>query len=538
MSRRRTIGLSALLILAGVLALGAAPFAWDDSPAAQVDPTQQQQTIDALIAERFTQTAVVQQQLGMTQTAEAATLFAPTLTAAFAATVDAAFNQALTATAIPLATATAEALSQTMPGVLAALNAVAEERSQTITRWLGENQVTLEVMLAANDLATADSAALAKLLPSLLAGQDRFRALFVYDIEGRVLAASGDAPPLASVADQPYFRASLQGPLTQPPALDTTSGTLTMIVTRPIFADSGQTVGVLAGAVDLNTLAALFATPTDYETQLASLLGVSLEATDYLVAGATHTALAPLELTALPRLDSSGIARALAGENSTGTYNDAAGTPVVGAFRWMPALNAALLVEVPLSRAVMLASSLPTPTPTPTITPTPLPASPTPRPEIFPTNTVAQVQIAEQVFEHGRMFWIRHTRQIWVMVNVPPDVPGGDWFCYNDTFVEGEPEIDPSLVPPEGTYQPRRGFGKLWRNRPDLKSALGWAITPEFELTSNYTYIAGGYVQDNQYFPGPGEHRLTTLYNESISFFEQDIRGDCLGGTWRMTGIP
>ena len=538
MSRRRTIGLPALLILASVLALGAVPFAWENGPAAQIDPTQQQQTIDAIIAERFTQTAVVQQQLGMTQTAEAATLFAPTLTAAFVATVDAAFNQALTATAAPLATATAEALSQTMPGLLAALNAVADERAQTIIRWLGENQVTLEVMLTANDLATADGAALSDLLPSLLAGQDRFRALFVYDIEGRVLAATGEAPVLASVADQPYFRASLQGPLTQPPTLDLSSGELLMIVTRPIFADSGQTVGVLAGVVDLNTLAALFAAPTEYESRLASLLGISLETTDYLVSGATHTALAPAELSALPRLDSAGIARALAGENSTGTYNDVTGTPVVGAFRWVPALNAALLVEVPLSRAVTLAPALPTPTPTPTITPTPLPASATPRPEIFPTNTVAQVQIAEQVFEHGRMFWIRHTRQIWVMVNVPPDAPGGDWFCYNDTFIEGEPEIDPSLVPPEGTYQPRRGFGKLWRNHPELKSALGWAITPEFELTSNYTYIAGGYVQDNQYFPGPGEHRLTTLYNESISFFEQDIRGDCLGGTWRMTDVP
>ena len=159
----------------------------------------------------------------------------------------------------------------------------------------------------------------------------------------------------------------------------------------------------------------------------------------------------------------------------------------------------------------------------------------TPRPDIFPTDTVADVQLAEQVFEHGRMFWIRHTRQIWVMVNVPPDNPGGDWFCYNDTYQEGEPEIDESLVPPEGLFQPRRGFGKLWRTHPELQEGLGWAITPEFELTSQYTYIAGGYVQDGQYFPGPGEHRLTTLYDESISFFESDIRGDCQGGTWRMT---
>ncbi len=180
-----------------------------------------------------------------------------------------------------------------------------------------------------------------------------------------------------------------------------------------------------------------------------------------------------------------------------------------------------------------------TPTPSATASPatvSPALPSPTPQPAGFPTNVAAQVQIAEQVFEHGRMFWIRHSRQIWVMVNVPQDnTTGGDWFCYNDTFQEGETEIDTSLVPPEGQYQPRRGFGKLWRSRDDLKNTLGWALTPEFELTSNYTYIAGGYVQGGQYLPGPGEHRLTTLYYEVISFFEADIRGDCQGGTWRMT---
>ncbi|MBI5957468.1 MAG: hypothetical protein HY866_01945 [Chloroflexi bacterium] len=176
--------------------------------------------------------------------------------------------------------------------------------------------------------------------------------------------------------------------------------------------------------------------------------------------------------------------------------------------------------------------------PTPTLLPVIATAAlltPTPRPDIFPTNVVAQVQLAEQVFEHGRMFWIRHSRQIWVMVNVPPDNAGGDWYCYNDTFQEGEAETDPDLVPPDGMLQPRRGFGKLWRSHPELLNGLGWATTPEFELNSAYSYIAGGYVDNANYFPGPGEHRLTTLYGESISYFESDIRGDCLGGTWRMT---
>jgi len=539
MSRRLTIGIPAFLILLSLLALGAAPLAWGDGAARQVDLTRQQQTVDAMVHSRFTQTAEVQQQIDLTQTAQAATLFAPTLTAAFEATVDAAFNQALTATAAPQMTATAGAFTQAMPGVVVALQAIADGRMENITRWLGENQTTLQTMLETASLAGLEGEALSDLLASSLAAQDRFGALFVYDIAGAVLAATDPGLAGTQVAGQPYFRASLTGPLTQAPALEMPGGMLVMVVTRPIFDGGGQTVGVLAGLVNLATLDGLFTGPTAHEQQAAASLGVDIAASSYLVSGANRTVLAPAELAGESRVDSSGIARALAGESGAAPYSDWRGETVAGAFRWVPSLNVALLVEVPMSRAVQLAALLPTPTPTPTITPTLLPASPTPRPDIFPTNTVAQVQVAEQVFEHGRMFWIRHTRQIWVMVNVPQDnSTGGDWFCYNDTFQEGEAEIDASLVPPEGQYQPRRGFGKLWRARDDLNNRLGWALTPEFELTSNYTYIAGGTVQGGQYLPGPGEHRLTTLYHEVISFFEADIRGDCQGGTWRMTAAP
>lgn len=201
------------------------------------------------------------------------------------------------------------------------------------------------------------------------------------------------------------------------------------------------------------------------------------------------------------------------------------------------------------------ASSTPALSPTPDASPTPSPTStpliivtpgaepspqgplvtPTGLPALFPTTVVADVPVAEQVFEGGRMFWIRHNRQVWVMIASEDDPNRGDWFCYYDIFVEGEQELDPNLIPPDGLYQPRRGFGKLWRTKPELKEALGWAKTPEFELTSTYRYIAGGEVVNGEYFPGPGEHRLTTLYNDLISFYEGDVRGDCQGGTWRMT---
>lgn len=47
-----------------------------------------------------------------------------------------------------------------------------------------------------------------------------------------------------------------------------------------------------------------------------------------------------------------------------------------------------------------------------------------------------------------------------------------------DTFVEGEPESDPTIVPPAGLYQPIRGFGKLWWTNASVRDRLGWATGP------------------------------------------------------------
>jgi hypothetical protein len=142
----------------------------------------------------------------------------------------------------------------------------------------------------------------------------------------------------------------------------------------------------------------------------------------------------------------------------------------------------------------------------------------------FPTPTLSQIQIAEQVFQNGRMMWIQPRKQIWVMIDNGSG--RGQWMIYEDTFQEGEPESDPSLTPPDGLYQPLRGFGKLWRENTALKDGLGWGTTPEFGYVSNYEYHPGGSVDaQNQYVPGPGYHILFSLYQEKFQFNEAD-------GTW------
>ncbi|MFN8531017.1 MAG: hypothetical protein U0670_20630 [Anaerolineae bacterium] len=153
----------------------------------------------------------------------------------------------------------------------------------------------------------------------------------------------------------------------------------------------------------------------------------------------------------------------------------------------------------------------------------------TPIPPNFPTPLVARIQVVEQLYEHGRMFWLEPNREIWVLVVTAEG--RGTWTVYQDTWEEGvDPESDPSLTPPDGLIQPHRGFGKLWREVPGVREALGWAASAEFGYLSDYQYVAGGSIDANgQYVPGPGYHVLYSLYGEQFRFNEVD-------STWQLGG--
>lgn len=149
----------------------------------------------------------------------------------------------------------------------------------------------------------------------------------------------------------------------------------------------------------------------------------------------------------------------------------------------------------------------------------------TPTTDPMPAPVFNRIQVAEQVFEHGRMFWVQPRQQIWVMIESGPGK--GTWQVYEDTFVDGEAETDPSMTPPPNMFQPERGFGKLWRTNQAVRDTLGWALTPEFGYVSNYEYHYGGTVDaQNQYVAGPGYQVLFSLYNERFQFNEAD-------GTWQ-----
>lgn len=157
---------------------------------------------------------------------------------------------------------------------------------------------------------------------------------------------------------------------------------------------------------------------------------------------------------------------------------------------WQDVPSAAIAADAP-APAAAVDISLPTPTP---LAPEPLSGDPPAdlfRPEggfaSFWENSpriqqdlgwAMQAQpvqggAAIQRFDNGVMVWVQENGRIYAFLN------DGTWRSYEDTFREGDPERDPAFGPPPGKQQPERGFGKVWRENPDLRDAIGWALAKE-----------------------------------------------------------
>ncbi len=149
---------------------------------------------------------------------------------------------------------------------------------------------------------------------------------------------------------------------------------------------------------------------------------------------------------------------------------------------------------------------------------TPASAPPTATPDPFPTPVRAQVYVAEQRFEGGWMLWLQPVAQIWLLT---VDDGAHVWTARGDSFVDGEAESDPQIAPPAGKLQPVRGFGKLWREDPQVRHVLGWALAAERGYMAHYEYHHGGHLNAaGKYEPAPGFHRVRSDSGAVFMFFE------------------
>jgi hypothetical protein len=144
-----------------------------------------------------------------------------------------------------------------------------------------------------------------------------------------------------------------------------------------------------------------------------------------------------------------------------------------------------------------------TPTPPSCDTPPPLPFGPIwqnfPQAQSLMGCMVGEPQNVTGVFqfyEHGVMFWRESDRSIFVLseLAIRQGQDTDTWWRVDDTFVEGETEVDPDLQPPEGMRQPTRGFGKVWRGNAFVREGVGWAVSEEIGITSLWLSFDGGWM--------------------------------------------
>ncbi len=89
------------------------------------------------------------------------------------------------------------------------------------------------------------------------------------------------------------------------------------------------------------------------------------------------------------------------------------------------------------------------------------------------------------------MFWRGDTRTIYVFIGGQRD-DFGVWHQFADTWQDADPTPQPQKSVPPGLFEPVRGFGKVWRNNPAIREALGWAVEQEWNITAAWqTYERG-----------------------------------------------
>ncbi|MDX1995931.1 MAG: LysM domain-containing protein [bacterium] len=90
-----------------------------------------------------------------------------------------------------------------------------------------------------------------------------------------------------------------------------------------------------------------------------------------------------------------------------------------------------------------------------------------------------------QQFENGYMLWRAVDGQIWVLSGLN----GGSFQSFSVSQYAWLPLLPLGIsdVPPAGGQAPINGFGKVWRNFPEIRRLLGWATTGEGGFTMNGT---------------------------------------------------
>ncbi|TEU16893.1 MAG: HAMP domain-containing protein [Anaerolineales bacterium] len=231
------------------------------------------------------------------------------------------------------------------------LTAVATLKEAQIQRWITERSRSLAVLSSKPDVQQAAMTLLTQ-HPSSAAYdaaytnlRDSLRAELMQDTGFAAFLLRGedsDEPLLEVMATHKQVSTDTTWPEVSLTSdghhVSLSSVAPTLNVTYSIPGPEGEALGLLIGRLDITALDQIMTEPTE--------LGEMGET--YLVtpAGQSISALATDANIPLPVfLHSQGIDAALAEHGGSGLYDNYAGQPVIGAYRWLPELQAALLAE-------------------------------------------------------------------------------------------------------------------------------------------------------------------------------------------------
>jgi GAF domain-containing protein/HAMP domain-containing protein len=164
---------------------------------------------------------------------------------------------------------------------------------------------------------------------------EHLEALHLLNLQGQTIVTTDNSQVGSVQSDSAIFQEGLEGPYVKL-LLPSTMDKLTVIAAQPVTDKAGQTLGVLVGYAPGDTLNEI----------VRDWMGLSDTGQMYLVSPERTILTNSRNATAGAQAETRGTEAALTTQaNGAGMYDDFRGVPVVGAYRWLPRVQAALLVE-------------------------------------------------------------------------------------------------------------------------------------------------------------------------------------------------
>lgn len=172
-------------------------------------------------------------------------------------------------------------------------------------------------------------------LRRVIARTQKFEVLFLVNAQGQVILSTDAAQVGQNDSGAPYFQAGLKGNFITSPFYSTVLRRSMVIVAQPVVVQ-GQAVGVLAGRANLDRLNAIM----EERSGLGDTGETYLVGKDNALLTATRAGLEAIYVRSF------GVNQAIRSQSGgLAYYENYPGEAVVGAYRWLPELQAVLVAE-------------------------------------------------------------------------------------------------------------------------------------------------------------------------------------------------